>query len=230
MTMTATATATPRRARTAIATADERAAAGRAARASRAAAVAGCLGSGTGPGTGRSTTLQRQAETRVPELVPIRYGRMVVVAVRVLPGRRGDHGRRPRRLAAHRARGAAVRRRPPVQLRRLRGTRSSPGVQHQRLRRDPSRTVRVGRQAARRQLRRRRATAGLQRPEAALDRDGRGRRLPAGDAVVRRDELAGRLVHPPRRRRHRPPVRRERPRQADAIRRDTATRRRRRTA
>ena len=31
--------------------------------------------------------LEEQAQTRVPELVPIRYGRMLVLAVHVLPGR-----------------------------------------------------------------------------------------------------------------------------------------------
>ena len=38
--------------------------------------------------------LERQAESRVPELVPIRYGRMLGVAVRLLPGSGADHGRR----------------------------------------------------------------------------------------------------------------------------------------
>ena len=40
--------------------------------------------------------LTNQAATRVQELVPIRYGRMLVSPVHVLPRRRRDHGGRPR--------------------------------------------------------------------------------------------------------------------------------------
>ena len=75
--------------------------------------------------------------------------------VRLLPRRSGRHGRRPRRRPAHRARGAAVRRRPPAQLRRLRLAGALAGLRRQRLRRDAARPVRVGRQAAHRQPRRR---------------------------------------------------------------------------
>ena len=39
--------------------------------------------------------LEGQAADRVAELVPLRYGRMLVSAVHLLPGRRGDHGRGP---------------------------------------------------------------------------------------------------------------------------------------
>ena len=52
-----------------------------------------------------------------------------------------------------------------VELRLVRRARPAAGVRHQRLRRDPARSVRVGRQAARRQLRRRGPRPGLQ-PEA----------------------------------------------------------------
>ena len=57
---------------------------------------------GSPPPTGRtrSTCWRSRPTTRVPELVPIRYGRMLVVAVHVLPRRRGDHGGGPRRHAA----------------------------------------------------------------------------------------------------------------------------------
>ena len=41
--------------------------------------------------------LEEQAATRVPELVPIRYGRMLVLAVRLLPRRRRHHGLGPGR-------------------------------------------------------------------------------------------------------------------------------------
>ena len=45
----------------------------------------------------RSRSSQAQAATRIPRLVPLRHVRMLDVAVHVLPRRRGDHGRRPRR-------------------------------------------------------------------------------------------------------------------------------------
>jgi uncharacterized protein (DUF2252 family) len=75
MTMTATSTAPPPR-RGRHKSAGERAAAGRAARAvvSRGSLAAWEPASDREPPV---VTLQRQAETRVPELVPIRYGRMV---------------------------------------------------------------------------------------------------------------------------------------------------------
>ena len=60
----------------------------------------------------------------------------VAVAVRVLPRRGGDHGGRPCRHPAVRVRHSALRRRPPVQLRRLRRTRSAAPLRPQRLRRD----------------------------------------------------------------------------------------------
>ena len=87
-----------------------------------------------------------------------------------------------------RARGAALRRRPPVQLRRLRRARQAPGLQRQRLRRDAARPVRVGRQAAGGELRGRRAGSRLRRRAArrSINAD-RGARLPRGDARLRRD-------------------------------------------
>ena len=42
-------------------------------------------------------SLEEQGASRGPELVPIRYGRMLGVAVHVLPWRRLDHGARPGR-------------------------------------------------------------------------------------------------------------------------------------
>ncbi len=74
--MTTTTTATPRRRGPRHPTADERAAAGRAARA--VAPRASLAAWEAAPDREAPiATLQRQAETRVPELVPIRYGRMV---------------------------------------------------------------------------------------------------------------------------------------------------------
>ena len=76
MTMTATAAAKPRRSAHRHATAEERAAAGRAAR-----AVAPCASLAAWEAAPDReppvTMLKRQDETRVPELVPIRHGRMV---------------------------------------------------------------------------------------------------------------------------------------------------------
>ena len=67
--------------------------------------------------------------------------------------RGGDHGRRPRSHARVRNRHAALRRCPPVQLRRLRITEPDPGVRRQRLRRDSSGALGVGREAAGGELR-----------------------------------------------------------------------------
>jgi uncharacterized protein (DUF2252 family) len=77
MTMTATAAAKPRRRTDRHATADERAAAGRAARSvvPRTSLAAWEAAPDREPAI---TTLQRQSESRVPELIPIRYGRMAV--------------------------------------------------------------------------------------------------------------------------------------------------------
>ena len=110
-------------------------------------------------------------------------------------------GRRPRRRAAHRAARAALRRRAPLELRRVRRARPAAGVRHQRLRRDAAGPVRVGRQAARRQLRRR-------RPRPRLRRQAAARRQPApsaaptarrcGEFAAMRD--ARPLVRAPRRR------------------------------
>ncbi len=76
MTTTTTATAPSRRRGQRHPTADERAAAGRAA---RAVAPRASLGAWEAAPEREDpvATLQRQAESRVPELVPIRYGRMV---------------------------------------------------------------------------------------------------------------------------------------------------------
>ena len=81
----------------------------------------------------------------------------------LLPRRRGDHGRRPRGDAELRALGPGVRRRPPLELRRLRGAGPRPGRRRQRLRRDPARAVGVGRQAAGGELRDRRPRPWVRR-------------------------------------------------------------------
>ncbi len=99
--------------------------------------------------------LEDQAKTRVPELVPIRYGRMLVSPFTHFRGRGADDGVGPRHHAALRAGCPDLRRRPPLELRRLRVARTPARVRLQRLRRDASRAVGVGRQAAGRQRRRR---------------------------------------------------------------------------
>ena len=84
--------------------------------------------------------LEQQARTRVPELVPIRYGRMLVSPFTFYRGAAPDHGRRSGGDAAHRAARAALRRRAPVQLRRRsRHPTGGSSFERQRLRRDASR-------------------------------------------------------------------------------------------
>ena len=122
------------------------------------------------------------------------------VAVHVLPRCRRSDGRRSRGVAAHGAAGAALRRRASLELRGVRGSRPAARLRPQRLRRDAARPVRVGRQAARRELRRRRPGSPVQPPAARADHPRRGAGLPGGDARVRRDAGARRLVLPPRRR------------------------------
>ena len=92
--------------------------------------------------------LEQQAETRVPELVPIRLRADAGLAVHVLPGRGAAHGGRPGRDARVGAAGAAVRGRAPVELRRVRLAGAAAGVRRQRLRRDAAGAVGVGCQAA----------------------------------------------------------------------------------
>jgi hypothetical protein len=96
--------------------------------------------------------LEEQAASRVPELVPIRYGRMLVSPFTFFRGAAllmAPTWRTP----AVRHRGPALRGRAPVELRRVRVARTPDAVRHQRLRRDAPRTVGVGRQAAGRELR-----------------------------------------------------------------------------
>ena len=64
--------------------------------------------------------LEEQDATREPDLVPVRHGRMLVSPVHLLPGRGQDHGRRPQGHAPGRPDDAALRRRAPVELRRVR--------------------------------------------------------------------------------------------------------------
>ena len=107
------------------------------------------------------------------------------VPVHVLPGRGAADGGGPGRHARLGAAGAAVRGRAPVEFRRVRLAGAAAGLRRQRLRRDPARAVRVGRQAAGREPGRGRAGQRLPRQGPPQDRPGGGRTLPHRDARVR---------------------------------------------
>ena len=92
--------------------------------------------------------LESQAVTRVPELVPIRYGRMLVSPFTFYRGAALIMAARPGRHTPLGAHDPGLRRRPPDELRRVRLAGAPAGVRHQRLRRDLPGAVGVGRQAA----------------------------------------------------------------------------------
>ena len=122
------------------------------------------------------------------------------VPLHLLPGGGDHHGRGPRGLAEHRAPGAGVRRRPPLELRRLRGTGPSHDVRRQRLRRDQPRTVRVGRQASGAELRDRGPLPILLDEGGPWNRRSGREVLPRGDDRLRQDDEPRRLVRTSRRR------------------------------
>ena len=105
--------------------------------------------------------------------------------VHVLPRRGAGHGGRPGRDAGVRPARPALRRRAPVQLRRVRLAGAAAGLRRQRLRRDPARPVGVGRQAAGRQ-------PGGRRPRqrASAARSAAGSCWP-GSAAYRKRDAAG---------------------------------------
>ena len=119
------------------------------------------------------------------------------LAVHLLPGRRQDHGCRPRRDAEGGPHGSALRRRASVELRRVRIARAAAAVRPERLRRDAARPVRVRRQADVGELHDRRAQQRLQQSRGARCHARLGERLPNGDGRVRRDVHHGRVVRPP---------------------------------
>ncbi len=128
--------------------------------------------------------LAEQDRTRVPELIPVRYGRMLASAFTFYRGAAAimaaDLAAEPR----FRPPGAALRRRPPLQLRRLPGPRPTARLRHQRLRRDPAGAVRVGRQAAGRERRDRCPRPRLQRVRVR-NRGARRRSAPTATAMAR---------------------------------------------
>ena len=134
-----------------------------------------------GPGAGSDPV---RADARLP--------------VHLLPRRRLPDGLRPGGRAAHRPHRAAVRRRSPVQLRHLPRPGPPTGLRPQRLRRDAARSLRVGREAAGRQLRGRRARPRLRRRAASAVNLAVAQSYRAGHAGPGHDEEAGRLVRPPR--------------------------------
>ena len=99
------------------------------------------------------------------------------LVVHLLPRRRGGDGRRPRHDPDLGPAGPDVRRRPSLQLRRLRRSRPAAGLRPQRLRRDAAGAVGVGRQAARGELRDRRPRQRLQAQRSNRG-GGDGRRAP----------------------------------------------------
>ena len=107
--------------------------------------------------------LERQAADRVPELVPLRYGRMLVSPFTFY---RGAAAIMAADLAATPSSGLWVQACGDAHLSNFGGYAVAgprPGRRHQRLRRDPPRAMGVGRQAARRQLRDRRPRPRVQR-------------------------------------------------------------------
>jgi Uncharacterized protein conserved in bacteria (DUF2252) len=81
-----------------------------------------------------------------------------------------------------------------LQFRPVRHARTADDLRSQRLRRDPARSMGVGRQADGGQLRGNGPRAWLQSGRPARHRDGWGRRIPGPDAPGRRNGSAGRMV------------------------------------
>ena len=156
--------------------APERAAAGKAARSAGAVAPPTPRGSHPGAGPTRSRSSSARPRSRVPELVPIRYGRMAASPFAFFRGAAAVMAADLADDAGLRPAGAGLRRRPPLQLRRLRRARPPPRLRPQRLRRVAAGALGVGRQAARRQLRDRRPRKRLQAQAARARRAGRAAR------------------------------------------------------
>ena len=175
--------------------------------------------------------LEEQAQTRLPELVPIRYGRMLVSPFAFFRGAAylmaADLADGPRTGLHAQLCGdahlsnfgifAAPDRRLVFSINDFDETLPGP--------------VRVGRQAARRELRGRGPGSRLRRCDPTRGRDGDGARVPRGDGALRGDAEHRRLVHAPRRRGNPRPARVGSVRQADeALPGERRQRRARRTA
>ena len=144
--------------------------------------------------------LEEQAASRVQELVPIRYGRMLVSPFTFY---RGAAYPMAADLAGAPRTGLEVQLCGDAHLSNFGAFAASDrrlDLQHQRLRRDAARPVRVGRQAAGGQLRRGRPRSRLRRQAATRDQSRGGARVPRGDQELRRDAEPRPLVRPHRRR------------------------------
>ena len=118
------------------------------------------------------------------------------LAVHVLPGGCAADGGGSGRHAGVGAAGAVVRGRAPVEFRGVRLAGAAPGLRRQRLRRDASRPVRVGCQAAGGEPRGGGARQRVRGQGSPQDRARGGRGLPHGDARLRAAVVAGGLVRP----------------------------------
>ena len=152
---------------------------GRPARAEHASCGSRYLGA-LGPPERPDRAARGAGRTRVPELVPIRHGRMLVSPFTYYRGAalpwRPTWPQRPTSGID----GPALRRRASLQLRHLRLARAPPVLRRERLRRDGAGTVGMGREAAGRELRDRRARERLHHKSE--------RGSCAGDPVVPRDD------------------------------------------
>ena len=140
------------------------------------------------------TLLEEQAAERVPELVPIRYGRMSLSPFSFYRGAAYVMAADLAVTPADGNAGAALRRRPPGQLRWVRIPRAAAVVRPRRLRRDASRPMGMGSEAARGKRRRCRSRKRLQHPSADRDRPTADARVPRGDAPVCHHGDARRVV------------------------------------
>ena len=88
--------------------------------------------------------LEESNRDRLPELVPIRYGRMLRSPFTFLRGSAGLMAYDLSTTPQHRPAGAGVRRLSPAEFRPVRHTGAQPGLRHQRFRRDPASALGVG--------------------------------------------------------------------------------------
>ena len=130
--------------------------------------------------------LEEQAATRVPELVPVRYGRMLVSPFTFYRGAAYLMAADLAPTARTGLERPALRRRAPLQLRRLRRARPAARVQRQRLRRDAARARSSGTSSGSSPASPWPAATAASTPSSAPAVNLRGRAgLPRGDARVR---------------------------------------------
>ena len=122
---------------------------------------------------------------RVESLVPIRFGRMSAVAVRVLPRLGRADGRRPCEDADERHQGPGLRRCAPDELRRLRDAGAQRDLRHQRSRRDAAGSLGMGPEAARRERRDRGAAPAASGQRCGARGDRSRARVPRADGRLR---------------------------------------------